>query len=161
MEWKTSKFLPPPPPLKEGSSVEKRFTDLHGHLTGPLTVKNSQRMRICGHNKRCLWSSVRNKKGFQKDFVGNVCTATITNIVESKRRPRNYNFSLNVKSSLMQQTSHYTRNPRKPALKTLLVREENRRLETGQFTWFEVPGIRRWTTLHQDIVIITTLAYRM
>jgi hypothetical protein len=33
--------------------------------------------------------------------------------------------------------------------------------ETGQLTWFEVPRIRRWTTLHQDIVIITTLAYRM
>jgi hypothetical protein len=28
-------------------------------------------------------------------------------------------------------------------------------------TWFEVPGIRRWTTPHQDIVIIATLAYRM
>jgi hypothetical protein len=28
-------------------------------------------------------------------------------------------------------------------------------------TWFEVPGIRRWTTPHQNIVIITTLAYRM
>jgi hypothetical protein len=33
--------------------------------------------------------------------------------------------------------------------------------ETGQLTWSEVPGIRRWTTPHQDIVIITTLAYRM
>jgi hypothetical protein len=28
-------------------------------------------------------------------------------------------------------------------------------------TWFEVPRIRRWTTPHQDIVIIATLAYRM
>jgi hypothetical protein len=28
-------------------------------------------------------------------------------------------------------------------------------------TWFEVTGIRRWTTPHQDIVITTTLAYRM
>jgi hypothetical protein len=28
--------------------------------------------------------------------------------------------------------------------------------ETGQLTWFEVPGIRRWTTPHQDIEIITT-----
>jgi hypothetical protein len=33
--------------------------------------------------------------------------------------------------------------------------------ETGQLTWFELPGIRRWNTPHQDIVIITTLAYRM
>jgi hypothetical protein len=56
----------------------------------------------------------------------------------------------------------FTITPSNPLLKTLLLREENRRLkETGQLTWFEVPGIRRWTTPHQDIVIITTLAYRM
>jgi hypothetical protein len=33
--------------------------------------------------------------------------------------------------------------------------------ETGQLTSFEVPGIRRWTTSHREIAIITTLAYRM
>jgi hypothetical protein len=28
-------------------------------------------------------------------------------------------------------------------------------------TWFEVPRIRRWTTPHQYIWIISTLTYRM
>jgi hypothetical protein len=32
---------------------------------------------------------------------------------------------------------------------------------TGKLTLFEVPGIRRWATPHQDIAIIRTLAYRM
>jgi hypothetical protein len=49
-----------------------------------------------------------------------------------------------------------------PPLKTLLLREENRRLKRNwPIDLIEVPGIRRWTTPHEDIVIITTLAYRM
>jgi hypothetical protein len=42
----------------------------------------------------------------------------------------------------------------KPLLKT---REENRRLRRN----WPIDLIRRWTTPHQYIVIITTLAYRM
>jgi hypothetical protein len=49
-----------------------------------------------------------------------------------------------------------------PLLITLLVREENRRLKRNwPIDLIEVPGIRRWTTPHLDIVIITTLAYMM
>jgi hypothetical protein len=42
----------------------------------------------------------------------------------------------------------------------MLLREENKRLKRNWpigLIW--VPGIRRWTTPHQYIVMITTLAY--
>jgi hypothetical protein len=44
-----------------------------------------------------------------------------------------------------------------PLLKTLLLGEENRQLKRN----WPIYLIRRWTTPQQDIVIITTLAYRM
>jgi hypothetical protein len=59
---------------------------------------------------------------------------------------------------------HHTRlgTHENPLLKTLRIREENRRLKINwPIDLSEVPGIRRWTTPHHDIVIITTLAYRM
>jgi hypothetical protein len=49
-----------------------------------------------------------------------------------------------------------------PLLKRLLLREENRRLKRNwPIDLIRGTGIRRWTTTHQDIVIITTLAYIM
>jgi hypothetical protein len=43
---------------------------------------------------------------------------------------------------------------------SLMILSLTLRIHSCQLIWFEVPGIRRWTTPHQDIVIIT-LAYRM